>query len=105
MRASTLNTRITIQQQSTTQDALGQPVNTWTDVANCWADVRHKSGVETIKGDTITSVVKASIRIRYRSDVTTAMRVVVGLIKYNIQAVLPDVAKREYVDLACEVVQ
>lgn len=105
MKAATLNTRITIQQQSTAQDATGQLVNTWTDVANCWADVRHKSGVETIKGDTVTSVVKASMRIRYRTDVTSAMRVVIGLLKYNIQAVLPDAGKREYVDLVCEIAQ
>ena len=105
MRAGALNTRITIQQQSTTQDALGQPVNTWTDFANCWADVRHKSGVETIKGDALTSTIKASMRVRYRADLTTGMRVSVGLLKYNIQAVLVDMQKRDYVDLVCEVVQ
>lgn len=105
MRAGALNTRITIQQQSSTQDALGQPVSTWTDVANAWADVRHNSGSESIKGDALTSTVKASIRIRRNAAVTAKMRVMIGLTAYSIEAVLDDVAGHEYTDLVCQVIQ
>ena len=93
--------RITLQQRSTTQDALGQPLEQWTDVATVWADIRHPSGLETVKGGADVSLVKASMRIRYRSGLDARMRVVHGADVYAIAAVLPDAARREYVDLIC----
>ena len=105
MRPGLLNSRVVVQQQSTTQDALGQPVLSWSTFATLWANVRHTSGVEAIKTDAIASVVRASIRVRYRGDLTAAMRVIHGSTTYNIVAVLPDVGGKEYVDLACEVLQ
>jgi SPP1 family predicted phage head-tail adaptor len=105
MRPGLLNSRVVVQQQSTTQDALGQPVLSWSTFATLWADVRHTSGIEAVKDSAIASVVRASIRVRYRGDLTTAMRVVHGSTTYNIVAVLPDVGGKEYVDLACEVLQ
>ena len=105
MRPGLLNSRVVVQQQSTTQDSLGQPLNTWSTFATVWANVRHTSGVESIKADALTPVVRASIRVRYRGDLTAAMRVVHGITTYNIVAVLPDIGGKEYVDLACEVLQ
>ena len=104
MRAGTLNVRVTVRQQSTTQDALGQPLTTWSDLATMWANVRQSSGVEAIKADAVSTNVRASIRVRYRTDLTAAMRVVAGLTTYNIVAVLPDVGGKEYTDLVCEVI-
>lgn len=105
MRAGQLNARVTVQQQSTTPDALGQPTIAWTDLTTVWANIRHSSGVESIKADALTAVTRASIRVRYRTDVTTGMRAVAGSYTYNIVAVLPDLGQREYTDLVCEVVQ
>lgn len=105
MRPGLLNTRVVVQQQSATQDALGQPVQSWATFATLWADVRHTSGIEATKADAIASVVRASIRVRYRGDLTAAMRVIHGSTTYNIVAVLPDIGGKEYVDLACEVLQ
>lgn len=105
MQAGKLNRKIVIQSQSTTQDDTGQPLNTWTTFATPWANIRFMNGIETMKGDSPTSVAKASIRIRYREDITNAMQVVYNGITYRILAVLPDEAKREHVDLSCEVVR
>lgn len=43
------------------------------------------------------------MRIRWRTDVTAAMRVLYDGGIFNIEAVLPDYAGRRYVDLACSV--
>lgn len=104
MDAGRLNTRLTLQQPGTAQDGIGQPVITWTEVGRVWADVRHVSGLQAIKADADSSTVKASIRIRHRTGVTAAMRLVeqgAGTV-YNITAVLPD-ARKAYLDLVCEV--
>lgn len=104
MQAGLLNRRVTLQAPGTTQDELGQPIPGWTDVATLWADIRMKSGLESIKAGAPVSVVQASIRVRYRAGITAGMRVVHNLQAFNIVAVLPDVGGREFVDLVCEVV-
>lgn len=103
MQAGRLNRRCTLQAPGTTTDELGQPIPGWTDVALAWASIRHLSGVEAIKADAAVSTVRASIRIRYRTGLNAGMRVVHGLRVYNIEAVLPDVGGRKYVDLICQV--
>lgn len=102
MRAGKLNSRVSLLAQSTTPDTIGQPVRTWTSYVTVWADIRVQGGLETIKNDATTSVIKASIRIRRRTDVTAGHRVQHGAKLYNIQAVLPDESSRQHVDLVCE---
>ena len=104
MQAGRLNRRCVLQAPGTAQDELGQPIPGWTDVATVWGDIRMKSGLESIKAGAPVSVVAASIRIRYRSDVNAGMRVVHNLVAYEIKAVMPDVSGRQFLDLACEVV-
>lgn len=104
MRGGTLKNRITIKQLTSGQDEIGQPVQAWTDVATVWASIRHLSGVETIKADAETSIVKASIRIRHRTDLNAGMRCYFGATVYEIKAVLPDEQNRDRLDLACEVI-
>ena len=104
MQAGRLNRRCVLQAPGTAQDELGQPIPGWTDVATLWADIRMKSGLESIKAGAPVSVVQASIRVRYRAGITAGMRVVHNLTAYEILAVQPDVGGREYVDLVCQVV-
>ncbi len=104
MQAGLLNRRVTLQAPGTTQDELGQPIPGWTDVAAVWADIRMKSGLESIKAGAPVSVVQASIRVRYRAGITAGMRLTHNLQAFNIVAVMPDVGGREFVDLVCEIV-
>ncbi len=101
MEHGKLNRRVTIERQTKTRDAAGQQLSTWIEVARPWASIIHKSGLATIKGNAPLSEVQASIRIRYRKGIAAGMRVVHGDVVYTVQAVLPDEAKREHVDLVC----
>ncbi|MFG6457870.1 phage head closure protein [Roseateles sp. BYS96W] len=102
----TLNHRITLQRPASGEDALGQPVVGWVDVAPLWADVRHLSGAQAIKADAALSKVRASIRVRVRGDLAAGMRVVHTAAgrttTYEVQAVLRPSA--DMVDLVCEAV-
>lgn len=102
LRAGSLNRKVTIQQQGEGQDEIGQPVMGWMDVAQVWANIAAKSGLETASSDTQVSTARYSIRIRYRPGVTAAMRVVHGAAVYQIDAVLHDEANRQHTDLVCE---
>lgn len=102
MNMGQLRHRVTLQTQVATQDGLGQPSTSWLDTVTIWSDIRHQNGLETIKGGLDASLVKASIRIRYRA-VNAGQRVLYGTQVYDIRAVLPD-AKKTYCDLVCEAV-
>lgn len=102
MKAGDLNSLVKIQTQTTGQDDVGQPMTTWTDVADVWANILHRSGGESIRAGQDASVVQASIRIRRRSGINAGMRVVHGSAIYSIQAILPDEVIRDHSDLVCE---
>lgn len=95
---------VIIQQLTDGQDEIGQPTQVWAELAQEWADIRYQSGLEAIKADAPVSIVKASIRIPYRTDINAQMRVLLGSTVYSIKTVLPDVAKRKHIDLTCEVI-
>lgn len=101
MKAGQLRDRVTLQSPTGGFDAIGQPVTGWTSVVDVYSDIRYQSGLSAIKAGTDVSVNRVSIRIRYRA-VTPDMRVLQGATVFNIQAVMPD-AKREFVDLVCEI--
>ncbi|MGO4304195.1 phage head closure protein [Cupriavidus sp. RAF12] len=102
MEIGRLRNLVTIQRLVAGQDEIGEPVSTWVDVATVWANVAHKSGLESIKADAPVSVVQASIRIRYRTDIDAGMRALCGAAVYDIRAAIPDVAGRQFTDLVCE---
>lgn len=102
MRAGMLRTSVDIRARTATVDAIGQPLETWTSIAVVHADVRMQSGMEAIKAGAETSMAKANIRIRRRTDVDAGMRVYVGAEVYEVVAVLGD--RRTFTDLSCELV-
>ena len=103
----TLKDRITIQRHNQDRDEWETPIpgtEAWVEVAKVWADVKHKSGLGTIKADAEVSIVRASIRIRRRTGVDAGMRVLFDGNVYELKAVLPG-PTREYIDLVCELVK
>lgn len=99
MRAGELRHRVKVQSYTTTVDpSTGYREQAWADAAELWADVRHLSGTESIRAAVDTSIVKASCRIRWRTGITAAMRVIFNGLIYDIEAVLPD-HKCQFVDL------
>jgi SPP1 family predicted phage head-tail adaptor len=103
LQSGSLNRLVTIQRKSGDKDGLGQSTPAWVDFALVWANVRMLSGKEYMAGQVEVSKAIASIRIRYREDITAEMRVIYRGAIYNIAAVLPDAQGREYVDLAVSI--
>lgn len=99
-----LRDRIKIQRRTGGANEVGEPLpEAWEDFASLWACVRHPSGVESIRSGADTSVVKASARIRWRTDVNAGMRMVHLGQNYDIEAVLPGL-DRKFTDLSCKLV-
>ena len=101
IKAGALDQRVKLQERVTGQDAIGQPLTTWQDIATLWASVKHQTGLSAIKSGADVSIVKVSVRIRYRAGLNAGMRVLHGSVVMDVQAVLPH--GREWIDLVCEV--
>lgn len=76
MRVGQLRERVTVQQFTETRNGIGAAVKSWSDVAEVWAEVRTPSGRELMAAAQMHSVLTHMITIRYRDDITAAMRVV-----------------------------
>jgi len=91
MRAGRLRHRVKIQQPTTAQDPnTGEQVPGWSDVATVWASVDPFSVREFVDAGAEQSSVSSRVLMRYRSDVTAAMRLSWRGKVYNIHGVLPD---------------
>lgn len=67
MRAGALRHEVAIQQRSTSTDAIGGQVDTWSTLATLQAEVRPMQGRELLAARTIATEVTYKITLRYNS--------------------------------------
>lgn len=101
MRAGLLNRTVALLTREDRRDVANELVGGWVEFALARASIRHTSGLSAIKAGAELAIVKASVRLRLRHDVTAGMRIRHGSDFYVIEAVLPDEMRREHVDLVC----
>jgi SPP1 family predicted phage head-tail adaptor len=107
--AGRLKTPITIEQRVAGISSWGDPSEDWETFCQTRADIRWPSGMstagESITADRETSRVACSMRVRYRTGITSAMRVKTTIDGvehlFEIKSVAPDIGAKEYVDLVC----
>lgn len=103
MRTGTLKHRVQLERRQNVQDAAGQQVPTWVLVEEVWADVLFPNGIETMRADAPVAIKRASVRIRYRTDVQPATwRLIFEGEVFGITAALPDLRRKEHLDLVAE---
>ncbi len=109
MEAGLLRTPITVQRRATGTTSWGDVSTTWVTVCETRAQLKWPTGMsvaaEGVNGNREMSQVACSMRIRYRTGITAAMRVSATVdgdeLLFEIKSVQPDIARREYVDLVC----
>lgn len=101
--AGALRRRVTLQRPVEAQDGTGQPVVTWTAVDTVWANVRPLQGRELFTAQAVHAKLTTEVTIRYRSDVLSTWRVVVGSQTYElVQDPIDMDDRRKYLLLLCE---
>lgn len=75
MRAGRLDRLITIEQPTTTEDAHGQPIPSWSTYTTAWSDKKEKPGAEYFAAGQEISEQVVVFTIRYYSGITTKMRI------------------------------
>jgi SPP1 family predicted phage head-tail adaptor len=109
MKIGTLDRRVTIEQKSVARDGnFGSEVVSWVTLASVWAGMTEPldvklGGAEKVADHERVLVRQVRVRIRYRSDVTSAMRVNDTYRSRILQIVsMAEVGRREALDLMCE---
>lgn len=109
MNIGPLDRRITIEYPSVTADEYGAPVTAWRTLATVWANVQD---VLPSRSEAVTQQVlnqaknQTRIRFRYRSDVNSAMRIVLrGATDrvFNIVGGPSEIGRHEYMEVVGEV--
>ena len=86
-RIGALRHRLVLEGGVRTPDGGGGAMRPWIPVAELWAAITTATGTETVAGEAISGRVSHAIEIRYRNDVSPAMRLRQGTRLFDIQAV------------------
>jgi len=100
-----LDQRVVFQAKTRTPDGGGGFVDTWSNIGatpEVWAKVWPVSGRERVEGQQIESPTMYRFRIRNRSDLTTAMRVVWRGRAHNIRFIADPGPRALYLDIDAE---
>ena len=102
-----LDRRITIQSATETQDAHGQPIETWADFATeLPAEYLPVSGAEQFQAQQVLARAVAKFRIRWRDDLTRKMRVIFDDVTFDLRHFEEDMrhSRHQYMILSVEAV-
>jgi len=100
--AGTLRHRVTLQEPSDVPDGAGGFSRSWQDVASLRADIQPAGGTERLHGLQLQWRVTHRVILRYRTGVTTAMRLVYNGRALNIRAVINRGEANAWLDVLAE---
>ena len=98
--AGKLDQRVTLQRRVFTQDAAGQEVIVWTDVATRWAQVQALRGREFFAAAQVQQEQSVKVRLRYLAGIDSTMRLVWQGRNHDITGVIP-VGRNEMLEIMC----
>jgi SPP1 family predicted phage head-tail adaptor len=89
IQSGQLDRRITIQSKSSSQNAIGESIESWSTFTTLWAKFTPTLGREYFSNDTETTAqATAKFMVRYRTNLTNQMRVVHDSITYEIVSII-----------------
>lgn len=89
-----LNKRVTILEREQGTNDWGEPVEIWTPVLTCWANVRYVTGREIIEGGLVFSEQTITVVMDYSSLILPKHFIEADGKRFSIQAVAPDATDR-----------
>lgn len=104
MKAGRLDRLVTIQTFTTTKNSMGEETKTWSDFAEVYARKRDISSREFFEAGARQAEITTEFTIRYRSDVTTQMRIQLDGNTYQIVGPPQELGRREGLIIRTKVV-
>jgi SPP1 family predicted phage head-tail adaptor len=101
MAAGPLRDRVSLQSATETQvEGRGEVTKAWATYDTVWSNIVPLSGSERIEALKVTPGVTHTCRMRYRSDIDPAHRLLWGGRIFNIESVLNEDERREWLILS-----
>lgn len=102
-----LDTRVRFEQKSVTQDATyGTEVVSWVPLATVWAEVLDvlpsRQQAEQTRAQLQVATQRSRVRYRYRDDVDSTMRCVIGGINHHIVSGPAEIGRHELSEVVVE---
>jgi len=104
MNPGKLRHRVAILQKQTTIDPDGYPIETWVAAATVWASVEPIAGREYFQAAAVQAQHQVRFTMRYRKDITPAMRLRWDGEDYEIKAVIDLEGRRRWLQIMVEAV-
>ena len=76
MRAGQLKHRVKIEKVTTAKNAIGEDIETWSELVTVWARIVPSGGREFDRAAVRFAELRLMLRIRYRSDVSAQHRII-----------------------------
>lgn len=95
-----LDRKITIEQATETTNDFGEPIKTWATYCQPWAQIKYSPGNESYADNIEVQTQTVRFIIRYRSGITTKMRVLFDGVTYDIDGIM-EPKRREMLELNC----
>lgn len=108
IQISDLRTRITFQQPTINKNTSGVQKATYANIATIptvWAQWINDHGEEAIQSDVEKSVQRATVRVRYRSDIVATWQVLKDGVAWKILSVDPVQDRNRWIELRVEQVK
>lgn len=105
--ASRMKHLVTLQQPTLTADGAGGFTTSWSDVATLWAEIAEVAGApyfgkEYSEGRAVRSLTRYRITLRYRTGITSEMRMVVDERVLRIIALTEPLNNKDIIELIAE---
>ena len=101
MNVGRFRQRVTIQKVDSSQNSLGERVETWSEVADRWAKVEPLRGRSLWNAKQVMAELDTKITLRYLSGIVPAMRVKHGEDIYKIESVINPEMRNVSLELMC----
>jgi SPP1 family predicted phage head-tail adaptor len=96
-----LRHRVTIEEKAAAPDGGGGVSESWSALATVWAAIETLEGAEVLRAEQIVGEARFRLRIRYRADITPAMRVRLGARTLGIESVADADGRGRFLTLTC----
>ena len=103
-----LDKRVSIQRRSSTRDSYGQEIDSWTTIAQVWAQVKPLGGKEAMRGAAmvVESILTHKVTVRYSESLmppleADAWRIVYGARLLNISTTRDVEEERRFIEFDC----
>ena len=99
--AGRLDKRVTLQSATIARDDNGQPIETFSTVAEIWAAIDPIRGREFFSAQQVSADTTHRLTIRYRAGVSVQNRILYGSRVFRIESVINPLERSERLELMC----